>query len=224
MSIFSKKQSGKKPDEQAKNGSGGAAETKAAEAQPPQDATKEAGPAESPSPAEPPPVPPASAGAEATAGDAVVAAPIGPETTHEVAEPEPVTPPVETVEHRFGIDDAIQLMRSLPTDPNMSLVVRVVRVTLGAVHVSVEEIVQDALRKEASIKENIAAIESQIADLERQLTVLRRDITAQQADLKETANVRERLHMADQYAGPKTLPPPITNAMPRSTPSKPFPS
>jgi hypothetical protein len=138
-------------------------------------------------------------------------------------DPEPVTPQVALVEHRFGIDDAIILMRSLPADPNMSLVVRVVRVTLGAVHVSVEEIVQDALRKETRIKESIASLELQIAETEKQLANLRREVSAHQADLKETVNVRERLHQADQYPLSKSLPPPITNAA-RPTPSKPFTS
>jgi hypothetical protein len=229
MAIFSRKQTGKKPDEQAKVSPEAAVEAKPTDDSPAKESsanessardrsTVETG-AQAPAPS------PAVAAEPAAAGDAVVAAPITPETTHEVLEPEAiVTPPVVPVEHRFGIDDAILLMRSLPTDPNMSLVVRVVRVTLGAVHVSIDEIIADALRKEARIKENIAGLESQIADIERQLGSLRRDIATQQADLKETANVRERLHMADQYSGHKTLPPPITNAMPRSTPSKPFTS
>ena len=125
------------------------------------------------------------------------------------------------VEHRCGIDDAIQLMRSLPADPNMSLVVRVVRVTLGAVHVSVEEIVEDALRKEGQIKDKIASLEAQISDLEKQLANLRREISTHQADLKETINVRERLHLADQYPGGRSIPPPISHVM-RPIPSKPL--
>ena len=128
------------------------------------------------------------------------------------------------IERRFGIDDAIQLMRSLPTDPNSTLVVRVVRVTLGAVNVSVEEIVADATRKEARIKESIAVLEGKIVELEGQLGALRREIAAHQADLKETSNVRERLHLADQYPAPKPPPTPIAATLARLTPSKPFSS
>jgi hypothetical protein len=146
-------------------------------------------------------------------------------TEHEELEPESIdTPPVVPIEHRFGIDDAIQLMRSLPTDPNSALVVRVVRVTLGAVNVSVEEIVADATRKEARIKESIAAIEGRIVELEGQLGALRREIAVHQADLKETTNVRERLHLADQYPAPKPPPTPIAATLARLTPSKPFSS
>jgi len=141
-------------------------------------------------------------------------------------EPEPIeTPPV--VEHHFGIDEAIQLMRSLPADPNSALVVRVVRVTLGAVNVSVEEIVADAARKEGRIKDSISALEAKIVELEGQLGALRREISTHQADLKETINVRERLHLADQYQGPKPPPTPVAATLAtlaRLTPSKPISS
>src|SRR5204863_266091 len=42
----------------------------------------------------------------------------------------------------YGIGDAIQLMRSLPTDGNADLVTRVVRVTLGSVNVRLEDIIE----------------------------------------------------------------------------------
>ncbi len=227
MAIFSRKQSAKKVDEQAKvtpegpaeakpaEGDPTAAEAKATEAEPAKEALANGAGGEAAAKTE---------SSDAKAAEAAVAAPVHNEASQEVAEPEPMTPPVQAVEKRFGIDDAVQLMRSLPSDPNMSLVVRVVRVTLGAVHVSIDEIIADALRKEARIRENIVALESQVGDLEKQLTTLRRDIATQQAELKETANVRERLHMADQYPG-KAMPPPISSAaIPRLTPSKPVPT
>jgi hypothetical protein len=225
MAIFSKKQSAKKSDDQPKVIIDGSLEAKSAEESPIKDPlVKEASDAD---PTAPEPGNSPSAGAETAAADPAAPVPVAdaPSGAHEEIEPEAIeTPPVAPLEHRFGIDDAILLMRSLPADPNMSLVVRVVRVTLAAVNVSVEEIVGDAVRKETRIKEDITAIEGQIADLERQLSGLRREISAHQADLKETANVRERLHLADQYPAHKSLPPPITTAMPRGTPSKPFSS
>jgi len=219
MTIFSRKQSGKKSDDQPKVIVDGALEAKPTEESPAKERPAgKANVADAPAPkvVSSPPV----------AAEPAAPKPVDPvpSDADEEIEPEAIeTPPVLLVEHRFGIDDAIRLMRSLPADPNMSLVVRVVRVTLGAVHVGVEEIVADAVRKETWIKERITALEGQIADLERQLANLRREISTQQADLKETANVRERLHQADQYPH-KSLPPPITTAMPRSIPSKPFTS
>jgi hypothetical protein len=234
MAIFSKKQSGKRPDradEQAKvildeSLAGKASEDSPAKDPPPAEASAQGPAGQEQSAAQP--------AAQETAPSAV-AKPDGVEpateakkttdTDHEAVEPEPIeTPPVVPIEHRFGIDDAIQLMRSLPADPNSALVVRVVRVTLGAVNVSVEEIVADASRKEARIKESIAGLEARIVELEGQLGALRREIAAHQADLKETSNVRERLHLADQYPGPKPPPTPIQATLARLSQPKPISS
>ena len=125
---------------------------------------------------------------------------VDPETIGTTAEASPA--PV------FGISDAINLMRSLPSDQNMDLVVRVVRVTLGAVKVSIEEIMEDARRKERGIQGSIAALEGQVSELEKQLYARRCEIAAHQADLKETANVRERLYQADKYTGHRPPPTP----------------
>jgi len=216
MAIFSKKQSVKKADEQAKVIVDSSLEAKRNE----EPAVKESTTDEAPSPQEPTSPPPVAA-----------AEPAAPEPVAEEAsathmlEPEALmTPPVEPVEHRFGIDDAIQLMRSLPTDSNMALVVRVVRVTLAAVHVSVEEIVEDATRKEARVKEQITNLEAKMVELDKELAIIRSEITAQQADLKETINVRERLHLADQFPGGKPPPTPSSATMPRTPFHKPFPS
>jgi hypothetical protein len=215
MAIFSKK-NGKRSDEQAKVILDESLEGKAVEDSP----TKES-------------ATPKAAAQETTASPTVATEPAKTaepaavakepsETAPEDIEPEPiVTPPVVTIQHRFGIDDAIQLMRSLPADPNTALVVRVVRVTLGAVNVSVEEIVADAGHKEARIKESISALEAQIVELEGQLGALRREIAAHQADLKETVNVREKLHLADQYQGPRPPPTPIAATLARLSQSKP---
>jgi hypothetical protein len=210
MAIFSKKQSVKNSDDQAKVILDGSLDAKRAEDSPVKESTAAA------AAVQPPVVSPS------VVADPAVPQPVAdvPSTTHEI-EPEAIdTPPVVPLEHRFGIDDAILLMRSLPTDSNMALVVRVVRVTLGAVHVSVEEIVEDAIRKEARIKESIAKLEGQVVDLEKQLAIIRGEIAAQQADLKETINVRERLHMADQYPASKPPPTPIAATGLRIT--KPF--
>lgn len=127
-------------------------------------------------------------------------------------EPEVVVAPTPS----FGIEDAISLMRSLPVDPNIDLVVRVVRVTLGAVNVSVEDIMQDAERKEKRVRESIATLENDVADLEKQLHDKRAAISAHQADLRETATVRERLHMADKYTPhPPPLPPDARMPLPK---------
>jgi hypothetical protein len=222
MAIFSRKQNAKKVDEPAKvivDDSLGANPVE----EPPSNLQAQASAStETVAPSQPAE---ASATSSVTVEQAAAASqPVdsssGNGAAHDEIEPEAiVTPPVAAIEHRFGIDDAIQLMRSLPSDPNTPLVVRVVRVTLGAVKVSVEEIVQDAFRKEERIKEKIAGLEGQIAELEKQLGSLRREIASHQADLKETVSVRERLHLADQYPTlrPPPTPPSIVTARSSST-------
>jgi len=238
MAIFSKKNSGKRPDradEQAKVILDESLESKASEESPAKDPSPTETSAQEPavqgSAVQRPSAPqstaqePASSATTPDADGAAAEAKKPTDSDHDLVEPESIdTPPVVPIEHRFGIDDAIQLMRSLPADPNSALVVRVVRVTLGAVNVSVEEIVADATRKEARIKESIAALEARIVDLEGQLGSLRREIAAHQADLKETTNVRERLHLADQYTGPKPPPTPIQATLARLSQTKPISS
>ncbi len=126
---------------------------------------------------------------------------------------ETVAPEKPDTDLAFGIADAIQLMRSLPHDPqdeNTELVGRVVGVTLGAANVSIDEIVQDAHRAEKVITETIAALQSQVDDLEKTLYSRRCDIAAHQAELDETISVREQLYVADQHT--RLRPPPIPMA------------
>ena len=101
----------------------------------------------------------------------------------------------------YGIADAMQLMRSLPVDQNIDLVVRVVRVTLGSVNVRIEDIVEDATRRQQAIQDNIAALHEQIAELEEELELRRGEIATQEADFKETTAVKERLLLAEKSAG-----------------------
>jgi hypothetical protein len=110
----------------------------------------------------------------------------------------------------YGIGDAIQLMRSLPVEQNMDLVVRVVRVTLSSVNVRIEDIIEDATRRQQGIQETIAALHDTVADLEEQLDARRRDIAAYEADLKETTAVKERLFLAEKSAS-LAPPPPGSN-------------
>jgi hypothetical protein len=102
---------------------------------------------------------------------------------------------------KFGITEAIQLMRTLPVDQNTELVVRVVRATLASLDVHLPVIIEDALRRQKTIQDRIAAIHAQIAELEKQLEVHRKEIAALEADLKETSSVKDRLQMAEKAAG-----------------------
>ena len=95
-------------------------------------------------------------------------------------------PPTAGSRPGYGIEEAIQLMRTLPTNQNTDLVVRVVRATLGSLDVHLPDIIEDASRKQKSVQEGIAGVRGKIADLEKQLDVHRREIAALEADLTET--------------------------------------
>lgn len=98
---------------------------------------------------------------------------------------------------KYGIAETIQLMRSLPADQNVELVVRVVRATLASLNVRLPEIIEDATRKEKFTRDRIADFHAKNAELEKQLEAHRQEIASLEADLKETTEVKERLQLAE---------------------------
>ena len=105
---------------------------------------------------------------------------------------------------RYGIADAIQLMRTLPSDQNGDLIIRVVRATLTSLKVRLPDIIEDASRKQKITQERIAAVHAQIATLEKKLGEHKGEITTLEADLKETTAVKERLETAERSADEDT--------------------
>lgn len=112
--------------------------------------------------------------------------------------PTPVAPPRKA----YGIADAIVLMRSLPVDQNVDLIVQVIRATLASMNVKVRDIIEDAVRKEQATEAGIAALHGKVAELERELEARRQDIVGLEVDLKETTAVKERLQLAEDIAAP----------------------
>jgi septal ring factor EnvC (AmiA/AmiB activator) len=100
----------------------------------------------------------------------------------------------------YGIAEAIQLLRGLPVDQNVELVVRVVRATLASLNVRLADIIEDASKKQKNTQDRIAAEHGKVAELEKQLADHRKEIAALEADLKETTTVKERLQMAERSA------------------------
>jgi hypothetical protein len=119
----------------------------------------------------------------------------------EVGGPAPTPLPVKPGQPlKYGIAETIQLMRSLPGDQNVELVVRVVRATLASLNVRLPEIIDDATRKEKFTRDRIADFHAKNAELEKQLEAHRREIGSLEADLKETTEVKERLQLAEGSA------------------------
>ena len=112
----------------------------------------------------------------------------------------PPIPMAAAAPRGYGIGDAIQLMRSLPVDQNVDLVVQVIRATLASMNVRVQDIIEDATRKEQATEAGIASLHSKVADLERELETRRQEILALEADLQETMGVKDRLQLAESIA------------------------
>jgi hypothetical protein len=108
----------------------------------------------------------------------------------------PATPPRRV----YGIGDAILLMRSLPVDQNVDLIVQVIRATLASMNVRVQDIIEDARRKEQATEAGIQELHTKVAELERDLEARRQEILGLEGDLKETSAVKERLQLAENIA------------------------
>jgi hypothetical protein len=109
-------------------------------------------------------------------------------------------PPAAATRRVYGIGDAIMLMRSLPVDQNVDLVVQVIRATLASMNVKVQDIIEDARRKEQATEAGIQSLHGKVAELERELEARRQEILGLEGDLKETTAVKERLQLAENIA------------------------
>ena len=97
----------------------------------------------------------------------------------------------------YGIDKAIELMRTLPSE-NIELVVQVVKFSLESVGIHLPTIIQDAVRRQNDLQGRIAALKAEIADLEAEIKLRREEIGKHESDHKETSLVRDRLELAEK--------------------------
>lgn len=135
----------------------------------------------------------------------------------------PVTPaaraakPSQSPVTSYGIDDAIQLMRTLPQE-NVELVVRVVKHTLESTRIDIGAIIDDASQKQQRIEARVAVLKEAIADLEREIQVRRKEIDELETDHRETTKVKERLVLAEKLTSGR---PPERESMPTPIPARP---
>ena len=99
----------------------------------------------------------------------------------------------------YGIDDAIALMRALPSE-NIELVVQVVKQTLESARIDIPVIIEDAAAKLQRIDGRIGVLRDAIAELEREIDTRRAEIDQLEAENRETARVKERLMLAEKLA------------------------
>jgi hypothetical protein len=117
--------------------------------------------------------------------------------------PAPRMPEPETDD--YGIDKAIQLMRTLPAE-NVELVVQVVKFSLESVGIKLPIIIEDAIRRQRDIQGRIGVLRAEIADLESEIKQRKDEIDRLDADHKETTMVRERLELAEAIGKPGAKP------------------
>jgi hypothetical protein len=104
----------------------------------------------------------------------------------------------------YGIAEATQLMRALPVDQNVELVVRVIRSTLESMNVQLGSIVEDAEAKERGLCERMATLKGEMTELSREIERRRQEILALETELDETTTVKGRLLLAQKLGGPAT--------------------
>jgi hypothetical protein len=100
----------------------------------------------------------------------------------------------------YGIDDAIALMRSLPSE-NVELVVQVVKHTLESTRIEISTIIEDASDKQARIDGRIKVLRAEIVDYEQEIATRRREIETLESDHRETTMGKDRLQLAERLTG-----------------------
>ncbi len=130
----------------------------------------------------------------------------------------PVRSPNRTPVGSYGIDDAIQLMRTLPQE-NVELVVRVVKHTLESTRIDIGAIIDDASQKQQRIESRVQVLKDAIADLEKEIQVRKKEIDELETDHRETTKVKERLILAEKLTSGRvdreSMPTPDPNRGPR---------
>ena len=129
-----------------------------------------------------------------------------PSETVSLTAPVAKSPPAPVVREEpanleYGIDAAIQLMRSLPIDKNPELVVTVIKTTLESLRVKVSDIIADASKKQAQLEGRVEMLTKEISDFEREILQRKEEIARLEADHLETTGVKERLELAERSGG-----------------------
>jgi hypothetical protein len=106
-----------------------------------------------------------------------------------------------TPQKRYGIERAIHLMRSLPTDQNPALVAKVITVTLTSLDLKVADIIDDATAMQKDLEARIGSIKAKNNQLEKEIELGVDEIVKLEASLAEATSVKERLQLASKTSG-----------------------
>jgi hypothetical protein len=104
----------------------------------------------------------------------------------------------DDVRPAYGIENAIQLMRALPVDQNVELVVAVIKGTLESLKVKVSDIIEDAAKKQKDLESRMGNLKQAISDFEKEIQQRKDEIAKIEADHAETTAVKGRLELAER--------------------------
>ena len=93
----------------------------------------------------------------------------------------------------YGIEDALRLMRSLPVDQHLELVITVFRTTLASMGVPLRHVIDDASRRQTELSQVVQGIEDEIDALEASIETCHAQIADLEAEWVETTAVKHRL-------------------------------
>ena len=96
----------------------------------------------------------------------------------------------------YGIDRAIELMRTLRAERDPDLVAMVITTTLESVDTKVTDIIEEARSRQADLEARIAVIKARNSTLEREIELGVDEIVELEASLAEILSVTERLELA----------------------------
>ena len=96
---------------------------------------------------------------------------------------------------QFGIERAVELMRSLPTDQHPELVAMVIARTLTAVDVKVSDIIENASARQRDLEVKIGALRATCTALDTEIELRVDEIVKLEAFLAEATSVVERLEL-----------------------------
>ena len=113
----------------------------------------------------------------------------------------------------YGIEKAIELMRTLPQE-NVELVVQVVKFSLESVGIKLPTIIEDAIRRQKDIQGRIGVLKGEISELEQEIKTRKDEIERLDADHKETTMVRDRLELAENIGKPRAAAPAASSSGP----------
>ena len=143
------------------------------------------------------------------------------EPKQEQAEAARAQAPPPTTPARFGIDEAIRLLKTLPVDQNPALVLFALKSTLASLKVDIDGVIADGGVKQERLLANITELRASIAELERQADVHRAEIAAIEVELAETTQAKERLERAKRGDESPLPAPPVPPPPPRTRSVKP---